>query len=68
MADVPPHIYNRMRFLIEGSKEQLLESYADQPLVLLTVIRLTYAFQVFIETERYAPLPDSISSAINQYL
>jgi len=68
MADVPPHIYNRMRFLIEGSKEQLLESYADQPLGLLTVIRLTYAFQVFIETERYAPLPDSISSAINQYL
>lgn len=68
MADVPPHIYNRMRYLIEGSKEQLLESYADQPLGLLTVIRLTYAFQVFIETERYAPLPDSINSAINQYL
>ena len=68
MAEVPPHIYNRMRFLIEGSKEQLLESYADQPLGLLTVIRLTYAFQVYIETERYAPLPDSITSAINQYL
>lgn len=68
MADVPPHIFNRMRFLIEESKEPLLESYADQPLGLLTVIRLTYAFQVFIETERYSPLTDSINNAINQYL
>jgi hypothetical protein len=68
LADVPPHIFNRMRFLIEESKEQLLESYADQPLGLLTVIRLTYAFQVYIETEPYTPLPYSINSAINQYL
>lgn len=68
IADVPPHIFNRMRFLIEESKEHLLESYADQPLGLLTVIHLTYAFQVFIETERYTSLPESINNSINQYL
>ena len=68
MADVPQHIYKRMRFLIEESKEMLLESYDDQPLKLLTIIRLTYAFQVYIETEPYAPLSNSINSSINQYL
>jgi hypothetical protein len=68
MADVPTPIFNRMRYLIEESKEQLLESYGDSPLGLLAIIRLAYAFQVYIETEPYATLPESIQGAINQYL
>ena len=68
MADVPTPVFNRMRYLIEESKYELLESYENEPLTLLSVIRLAYAFQVYIETEPYAPLPESVQGAVNQYL
>jgi len=68
MPHVPLTIYNRMRFLIEESKAELLESYENNEAGLMHVIQLTYAFQVYIENEPYKRLPDCISSPINQYL
>ena len=66
VAQIPKQIVNRIRFLVEESKDQLLESYPVHS-DLCKVIRLAYVFQYYCELPDYT-MPEFVRQEISHFV
>jgi hypothetical protein len=66
IAQIPKQIVNRIRFLVEESKPQLIESYPVHS-DLCKVIRLAYVFQYYCELPDYT-MPEFVRQELSHFL
>lgn len=66
LLQIPKQIVKRMRYQIELSKKQLIESYPIQT-ELCHIIRLAYFFQYYCELPQYT-MPEFVRKEINPFL